>query len=121
MQLEMMAACEFPGCATSSDGTHAPLESCRFGLKQVHKGWKHSTPAHAYNLCVTHTRKILSSTGGHSCGWNDKTLVWFNGLLMNLKEGKVLNAFEFALLSYGKDGSIISQVYRGVWALVDLP
>ena len=119
MQLEMMAASGFPGCCTSSDATHIPLERCRFGLKQAHKGWKLDTPARTYNLCVTHTRRILSSTGGHPARWNDQTLAWFDDFLMKLKNGKVMSDYVFELYEYDEMSRIVSVKYCGVWALVD--
>ena len=117
MQLEMMAGAGFPGSITSSDAPHVPLEHCRFGLKQVHKGWRMGTPPRTYTLCVTHTRRILSSTGGHPRRWNDKTLAWVDDFLLSLKNGKLLSNFEFELLSYDSDGNIVATKYCGVWAL----
>ena len=79
LQLDMMKAAGFRGCmASTSDATHVPIINCRFGLKQSYLGWKLSTTSRTYNISVTGTRRILSSTGGHPSRWNDKSIVMFD-------------------------------------------
>ena len=119
LQLDMMKAAGFSGCVASSDATHVPIINCRFGLKQSHLGWKLSTTARTYNISVTGTRRILSSTGGHPSRWNDKSIVMFDDFLTSVKDGNILDDVTFTLYEYDSNRNIIKRNYSGAWVLVD--
>ncbi|GFH58397.1 hypothetical protein CTEN210_14873 [Chaetoceros tenuissimus] len=97
MQLDMMKSAGFPGCCASSDATHVMLENVRFGLRQIHKGWKLNKTARSYNISVTHTRRILSSTSGHPSRWNDQSIAWFDDFLVSMRNGELLEDYQFEL------------------------
>ena len=65
----------FPGCISSTDAIHIPLERVSCRIRQGHLGYKMSCTARTYNLTVNHRRQILHSTTGYPGRWNDKTLI----------------------------------------------
>ena len=119
MQMEMMDAAGFAGCCSSSDATHVPIEMCKFGMRQMHKGWKLDKTARTYNISVTRWRRVLSSTKGHPSRWNDKSIVWFDDFQIKMKEGRFMPDFAFELLERDTEGNIITKKYKGVWSMVD--
>lgn len=109
----------FNGCIGSMDATHVVIERCSARLHQMHKGFKMSHTARTYNMTVNHRRRILSTTRGHPCRWNDKTLVLFDDLARGMKEGRRYQDVEFELLERDSNGSVVAVKYRGAWLLVD--
>ena len=75
--VEMVAA-GFPGCIGSTDATHVLLEKCSAWLRNQHMGPKIAGTARTYNATVNHRRRILHTTGGHPCRWNNKILILFD-------------------------------------------
>ena len=65
------------GAIGSMDATHVIIENCRYGLRISHKSHKLNKAARSYNIVANHRRRILSSTRGHPCSWNDKSIVLF--------------------------------------------
>ena len=112
----------FPGCIGSMDGTH--VEHCRISWKhrQAHLSWKLPFTARTYNLVVNHRRRILGTTDGHPARWNDKSLVKFDTIAMDLHEGKgFLRDLQFELYDYSKESpdEVIKVKYKGAWLLCD--
>jgi len=109
----------FPGAVASTDATHVIILNCRYGIRQVHLGFKLDKTSRTYNLSATHRRWIVSSTGGHPARWNDKTLQLFDDFLLGLQDGTLMNDYEFELLERDSNGEIICLKYKGAWVLVD--
>ena len=108
-----------PGCVGSCDATHIVFEKVEYRLRQSHLGFKSSHTARTYNITVNNRQRILATTTGHPARWNDKTLVLFDGFVVSLSEGRVLNDAEFELYERSADGSIVSIKYKGAWLIVD--
>jgi len=71
-------------------------------------------------LTVNHRRRILCSTRGHPGRWNDKTLVQFDHLSTDLRDGKKYSDIGFELLQRDPVTDNIKAVrYTGVWLIVD--
>jgi len=47
------------------------------------------------------------------------TMVKFDSFLTDVRAGRILTDFEFELLSYDKEGSVVSVRYNGVYVIVD--
>ena len=109
----------FDGCIGSSDATHIPMLKCPHWAQIAHKGFKLSVPARTYNATVDHSRRILGSTMGHPGTWNDKTLILFDELICNVKNGKIPNDYTFTLKERNERGQIVEALYEGVWFMVD--
>ena len=117
-------AAGFPGCIGSMDATH--IEHCRIAYdhRQAHLSFKLPFTARTYNIVTNHRRRILGTTDGHPARWNDKSLVKFDEIAMDLHEGTgggVMNDLLFELYDYapGTTTTIIKVKYRGAWLLVD--
>ena len=77
-------------------------------------------PTRTYNSTVNHRRRILSSTCGHPGRWNDKTLVLYDNLSTDLRDGRKYSDIVFELLQADPvDGTIRKVRYVGVWLVVD--
>jgi hypothetical protein len=109
----------FHGCVSSTDATHVMLERVSHALHQSHTSFKVQGTARTYNLTVNHRRYILSSTTGHPCRWNNKTLQLFDGFLNDIYQGNILQDVEFELFERNKSGEITSRKYQGVWVMSD--
>ena len=109
----------FNGCIGSSDATHIPMLRCPQWAQNTHKGFKLNFPARTYNVTVDHSRRILGSTSGHPGTWNDKTLVLFDDLIYQVKNGIIPDDFGFKLFETDTHGEVIEVHYKGVWFMVD--
>ena len=109
----------FDGCIGSSDATHIPMLRCPHWAHNSHKGFKLSVPARTYNVTCDHSRRILGTTMGHPGTWNDKTLILFDQLIMDVKKGKAYADYEFELYEHKVNGNIETVKYGGVWFMVD--
>jgi len=115
----------FPGCIGSMDATH--IEHCRisYNCRQAHLSFKLPFTARTYNIVTNHRRRIIGTTEGHPARWNDKSLVKFDEIAMDLHEGKgIMKDLEFELYDYGENDnnhqvSVKKVKYRGAWMLVD--
>jgi hypothetical protein len=117
---EEYKAAGFPGCIGSMDGTHVEHSRISFAHRQSHMSFKLPFMARSYNLCVSHRRKIYSTTDGHPARWNDKSLVKFDKLATALHEGKhPLCDLPFELYEYNEAGEVVKEKYKGGWLLVD--
>ena len=92
---------------------------CPHWAHNSHKGFKLSVPARTYNVTCDHSRRILGTTMGHPGTWNDKTLILFDQLIMDVKKGKVYADYEFELYERKENGGIETVKYGGVWFMVD--
>jgi Plant transposon protein len=89
----------FPGFIGSvAAATHITMMRCPHARSNQHKGPKESLPARTYNLTVNHRRQILNSTHGHPCRWNDKTIILFDKLSMDIRKGKTLDDVTFEII-----------------------
>ena len=93
--------------------------SCPLWASNSHKGFKLNLPARTYNVTVDHCRRILGSTSGHPGSWNDKTLVLFDELITQVKDGQIPNDFIFKLLEKDNKGKVVEVPYKGVWFMVE--
>ena len=107
-----------PGCIGSMDATHVTMLRCPSKLKNQHDGFKQNLPARTYNIVTNHRRGIISSTLGHPCRYNDKTLVMFDKFVKQIHEGEFLSEYQFSLLQEVNE-EIVSVRYSGVWFITD--
>ena len=107
------------GAIGSMDACHVVVEKCSHRLKQNHLGGKSKLTCRPYNLKCNHRRRILHTTSGHPARWNDKTIVLYDKLARDLKNGTILNDRIFELFQRSEDNSIIEVKYRGAWLLVE--
>ncbi len=107
----------FPGCVGSFDCTHIITERCEYNLKNNHLGGKSSQTARTFKLTCNHRRRILHTTHGGPARWNDMTMVWFDSFLTAVRAGSILTDNEFELLSYDKEGNVVSVRYNGVYVI----
>ena len=92
---------------------------CPHWAHNSHKGFKLSVPARTYNVTCNHSRRILGTTMGHPGTWNNKTLLLFDSLIMDVKNGKIPENFEFELYERKENGETAKVRYSGVWFMVD--
>jgi hypothetical protein len=115
--LSEYAEAGFPGCVGSSDCTHIITERGEYNLKNNHLGGKSSQTARTFNLTCNHRRRILHTTRGGPARWNDMTIVRFDSFLTAVRAGRILTDNEFELLSYDKEGNVVSVRYNGVYVI----
>ncbi len=109
----------FSGCVRSSDCTHITIEGCEYNLKNNQLSAKSSHTTRTLNLTCNHRRRILHTTrGGPDC-WNDMTMVRFDTFLTDIRAGRILTGNQFELLSYDKEGNVVTVRYNGVYIIVD--
>jgi hypothetical protein len=101
----------FPGCIGSSDATHVVHEKCHSRLKNHHLGAKSTMATKAFNIVVNHRRKILNTTVGLLGHWNDKTVVFIDGMLSRMQSGTLYNDFQFSLED-GNGNEVLFQVSK---------
>jgi hypothetical protein len=119
MHLHEMEQAGFHGCIGSTDATHILLERVSHSQQQSHTSFKLQGTARTYNITVNHRRYILSTTSGHPCRWNDKTLQLFDSFMNDIYKGNILQDVEFELLQRKEKGEIVPVKYKGVWLTVD--
>ena len=100
------------GAIGSMDACHVTIEKCSVGGKSKLTCW-------SYNLTCNHRRQILHNTPGSLARWNDKTIVLFDKLELDLQKGRILNDNVFELYQRNEHGEVISVKYCGAWLLVD--
>ena len=93
--------------------------TCRNWATVNHSGPKEKHPTRSYNITVTHSGQILSSTSGHPGTWNDKSIVLHDTLVNGVQRlGKYSN-YGFFLFEYDENCNIVSKSYNGVWFICD--
>ena len=78
LEMEMAG---FPGCVSSTDATHTPMDFCPYKYSQLHVGFKLKFLFRSYNASVNHRKQMLFSTDGHPVSWNDKKLQTFDKVM----------------------------------------
>jgi hypothetical protein len=117
--LEMEKA-GLPGCLGSTDATHVVVEKCSARIRNAHLGPKLPGTARTYNATVNHRRRILHTTSGHPCWWNDKTLILFDTFARGIFEGNTtLNGIKFELFEKDQNGNVLTIKYSGPYLIVD--
>jgi len=114
----------FPGCVGSMDASHIEHSRIAYDHRQAHLSHKLPFTSRTYIIVTNHRRRILGTTKGHPARWNDKSLVKFDEIAMDLHEGKgPMKDLEFELYDYEEeeDGTkTVKKVkYKGAWLLVD--
>ena len=94
---EIFVAAGFNGCIGSTDATNIRMLKCANWASINHKGHKLNIPSRTYNITAIHWRQILDSTFGHSCTWNDKTVILYDKLVVGVKDGDLFAKKEFVL------------------------
>ena len=61
---------------------------------------------------------MLHTTGGHPARWNDKTIVLYDELARNSKNGSILNDNIFELYKTSSNGDLRKVKYCGAWLAV---
>ena len=56
---------------------------------------------------------------GHPATWNDKTILLFDPLICNVKDGVIPDNFKFILFERNLERNSIKVPYIGVWFMVD--
>jgi hypothetical protein len=108
------------GAVGSMDATHIASRRIPNSLRQLHTGYKLTLPARAYNATVNNNRQILNSTKGAPARWNDKSIVHYDEFYNKIKSHEIGNDIEFELYYYDTTSKkIMTQMYCGVWLLVD--
>jgi Plant transposon protein len=115
----MMESAGFHGCVASTDATHVTMMRCPVSRANEHRGPKESLPARSYNITVNHKRKILHTTTGHPSRWNDKTLTHYDTFIKSIREQRILNDVQFALLEKDDNNTIVERKYSGCWIMCD--
>ena len=95
------------------------IEKCSHQLKQTHIGCKSKLTCRSYNLTCSHRRKFLHATPGHPERWNDKTIVRFEKLAKDFKNGEIMQDNLFELWDRSGSVELIKVKYRGAWLVVD--
>ena len=116
--LNEMAQAGMNGCLGSTDASHVLMEKCSNSQHQSHRGFKLAGTARSYNLTANHRRRILATTSGHPCRWNDKTLQIMDELMVKIDDGSILQDVTFTLLEH-YNGEVVEVEYQGVWLMVD--
>ena len=96
----------FTGAIGSTDATHILIERIDYRIRQTHIGFKMTHTARTYNITVNHRRQILATTTGHPARWNNKTLSLFDGFMLDLKNGDIMDDMQFDLYERG-DGKAL--------------
>ena len=83
------------GAFGSMDAAHVIIERCLYRLKHNHLGGKSHLTCCPFNITTNHRRQILHTIPGHPACWNDKTIVLFNKLEMELRSGAIMKDHTF--------------------------
>ena len=109
----------FPGCVGSTDCTHITTERCEYRLKNNHLGAKSSHTIRTFNLTCNHCCRILHTTTGGPGRWNDQTMVRLDKFISGLRDGILLQDYDFELLNFDRFGNVISVKYKCVYVIVN--
>ena len=108
----------FPGAVGSLDATHVVMERCAMSNYIHHKGFKMSCPTRTYNMPVNHRRHIISTTTGAPGSWNDKSVVRFDRLAMDMRT-PIYDHLSFDLYEKNDKGETVTQTYVGGYFISD--
>lgn len=104
----------FPGAIGSMDATHVHWNRCPSGAKNMHNG-KEGYPSRVFNVAVTHHGRVFSIAEGQPGARNDKCIVRFDDLLINMREKGLFADLEWKY--FDKDGVEHSQ--KGAYLISD--
>lgn len=111
----LYAASGFPGCIGSTDCVHIRWERCPSAWTSAYKNGKHTYTSIAYEMTVTHSKKLQATTTGHYGTASDRTIVKFDGFVQHVRENKLYTNAEFEL-QIGENDWVTE---KGVYLLVD--
>lgn len=97
-------AAGFPGCVCSVDCVHVRVWGVSANLKQVSTG-KEKYPSRVFEAAVNHRGIIVSATKGFYGSVSDKSIVKFDGAMMQMKNG-IYDANTYNL--YDAEGKVIT-------------
>jgi hypothetical protein len=76
----------FPGAVGSVDCVHRAWQRCPYDIRHLHIG-KEGFPTRAYEVIVDGVRRIRSVTPGFPGAFNDKTIVRYDSVITQMREG----------------------------------
>jgi len=103
-----------PGTIGSVDVTHCILDKCPAEFANLCKG-KEKKPTLAFEVVVSHRKKILSISKGEFGSYNDKTICRMDPFLVNVMNRRMYT--DVAFFIYDKAGN--ERVMKGVHLICD--
>ena len=107
--------CGLPGCIASMDGVHCPWDRCQSQERYNYVG-KEGYPTVAWNVCVSHSKMILSVHGPFGGNKIDKTMVRSDRFIRSLIEDRLYKGMQYEQL-VDLEGNV--RVQEGAWVLCD--
>lgn len=104
----------FTGAVGSTDVTHLPWGMCPYNQARSHTG-KEGFPTLAYQVTVSHTKRVLAVTPGFTGSTNDKTIIRFDGAVTKIRTDPIYTDRTYKL--YRRDGTPFET--KGCYLLVD--
>eukprot|EP00951_Prasinocladus_malaysianus_P026800 scaffold238804_cov24-Prasinocladus_malaysianus.AAC.1 len=103
-----------PGCICSMDGVHIAWDNCPAPDTGKAKGKEHYTTV-VFNVCSSHTRRILHVSGPFYGTVNDKSMVRVDHFVDQVRTGALFVNYCFKIFT-----AIGVEVFlKGAWILVD--
>ena len=103
-----------PGCIASMDGVHLAWDNTPAPASAQHRG-KEGYPTLVFNVCVSHTRRILNVAGAFPGARNDKTTVKVDTFVRAVRTMAVYTEYAFRLLRFTGQQALM----KGAWILCD--
>ena len=103
-----------PGCIASGDCVHLGWDRCPAAYRSLACG-KEGFPTRAYEVCASHSKRILSVTTGFWGSVNDKTIVKFDGFIQSIHTKQQYSEVKFRV--YKENGEYEEVV--GLYIIVD--
>jgi hypothetical protein len=114
VQMHIFARCGHPGAVFSADVVHIGWDQCPSGEFSLHKG-KEGFCTRAFQVSVTHLKRIVACTKGHPGARNDKTIVRYDQFILDIKEKRLWNGILWKLRK--RDGTVYEVL--GLYGIVD--
>lgn len=99
-----------PGCLGSIDCVHVGWDMCPAGFHSDCNG-KEGYPTLAFEVIVSHSRKIMAVTQSFFGTWNDKTIVKFDDKVKKLRSLPFYTNYYWQLFSINGDPMIQKGLY----------
>ena len=103
-----------PGAVGSADCAHVRWDKCPAKFYSYFKG-KEPYASIAYEVTVTHKKRIIAVSSGHYGSMNDKTIVRFDDFICRIKDKRLYDDIEFEL--YSAEGGVVKE--KGLYLIVD--
>lgn len=103
-----------PGCIGSIDCVHIGWDMCPAGYHADCVG-KEGYPTLAFEVVVSHTRRILAVTQSFFGTWNDKTIVKFDDKVSRLRSEPFYTNYKWSM----KDSEGNNCVQKGLYLICD--